>query len=158
MYDDYYDVAVTTTAPASLPEQKLMLQKLLEERFGLVVHRNTYPSPVYFLVRGHEVKLTPVQEAPAPADFKLLSRSSGRLDAVISMGELADWLYPLLQLPVVDKTGLTGLFDIQIAPNLLGGAEQTILSIQNSLGLNLERHQGTAESLVIEQSTRPQAN
>jgi uncharacterized protein (TIGR03435 family) len=58
MYDDRYDVAVTTPAPTTSSEQKLMLQKLLEERFGLAVHRLSNPSPVYFLVRGSKVNLT----------------------------------------------------------------------------------------------------
>src|SRR5262249_22661818 len=52
MYDDCYNVALTTSAPTSLPDQKRLIQKLLEEKFGLVTHRISYPSPVYYLVRG----------------------------------------------------------------------------------------------------------
>jgi uncharacterized protein (TIGR03435 family) len=43
MYDDLYDVAVTTADPTGLPEQKLMLQKLLEERFAQGRHLTFAP-------------------------------------------------------------------------------------------------------------------
>ena len=74
----------------------------------------------------------------------------------MSMSDLADWLYSQLQLPVLDKTGITGLFEIQISgipPS--GGAEATIRAVQNSLGLILERHQGTAESLIVDRAEKP---
>jgi uncharacterized protein (TIGR03435 family) len=76
MYDDLYDVAVTTAAPAGLPEQKLMLQKLLEERFGFVVHRISNESPVYFLVPGAKVNLTATKEGDASGmpEFRTTSR------------------------------------------------------------------------------------
>jgi uncharacterized protein (TIGR03435 family) len=170
MYDDLYDVAVTTEAPASLPEQKLMLQKLLEERFGLVVHRVSNESPVYFLVPGAKVYLTETKEGDATGlpDFHRadpgLEFSSGLPGGTsvgnhVSMGDLAAWLYPQLQLPVLDKTGITGLFDIEIRGlPIRGGAEGTIRAVRSSLGLDLELHPGTAESLIIDQVKKPEQN
>ena len=148
MYDSLYDVAVTTAADTSLPEQRRMLQKLLEERFSLAVHRISYASPVYYLVAGPNVHLTPAQETDA--------EGLPGLGRHMSMSDLADWLYSQLQLPVLDKTGITGLFEIQISgipPR--GGAEATIRAVQNSLGLILERHQGTAESLIVDRAEKP---
>jgi uncharacterized protein (TIGR03435 family) len=74
------------------------------------------------------------------------------------MSDLADWLYPRLQLPVFDKTGITGYFDFEIPELLRGGAEGTIRTVQNALGLNLEVHRGTAETLIIDHSEKPKFN
>jgi uncharacterized protein (TIGR03435 family) len=75
------------------------------------------------------------------------------------MTDLAAWLYPQLQLPVLDKTGITGLFDIEI-PGLpiKGGADGTIRAVRNALGLDLELHRGTAETLIIDHVEKPKEN
>lgn len=167
MYDDRYDVAVTTAAPATLPEQKLMLQKLLEERFGLAVHRVSYPSPVYSLVRGAKVNFTETTEADAVdlPEFRISQPGSsppwGGVWAArhVSMSDLAAWLYPQLGLPVLDKTGITGLFDIEIpGMPIRGGAEGIIPAVRNALGLDLELQHGTAESLIIDRVEKPGQN
>lgn len=162
MYDDRYNVAVTTADPAGLPDQKLMLQKLLEERFGLMVHKTSYPSPVYFLVPGAKVNLTKTAESDAVdiPEFQNEPLQPGVLRPSIyathmSMSDLAAWLYPELQLPVLDKTGITGFFDIELRIPVRAGAEGTIRAVQNDLGLNLEIHAGTAESLIIDRAEKP---
>lgn len=161
MYDDPYNVAVTTAAPVGLPEQKSMLQTLLETRFGLVVHRISYPSPVYFLVAGAKVNLTATGEGDAedPREFRRMLPGGVILGRHVSMADLAAWLYPRLQLPVLDKTGIAGLFDIEI-PGLpiKGGAEGTIRAVRDALGLDLELHRGTAESLIIDHAEEPKGN
>ena len=159
MYDDRYDVAVTTADPSSLPEQKLLLQKLLGERFGLVVHRVSNPSPVYFLVPGSKVNLTPTEE-PDAVDIPEF-RGFGTVVAAThaSMSDLAAWLYLRVGLPVIDKTGITGLFDIEIpGAALTAGAEKTIPAVRNALGLVLELQHGTAESLIIDRVEKPRQN
>jgi uncharacterized protein (TIGR03435 family) len=164
MYDNRYDVAVTTTATATLAEQKVLLQNLLEQRFGLVVHRISYPSTVYYLVAGPKVNLTRSAEQDDAEPTELLGaslRPSGlvRTATHVSMSDLAASLYTNLQLPVLDKTGITGYFDIQITGTpLRGGAEGTIKAVQNSLGLDLEVHRGTAESLIIDRAEEPRRN
>ena len=75
------------------------------------------------------------------------------------MSDLAAWLYVQLELPVLDKTGITGLFDIEIPgvpPN--GGAEGTIQAVRNALGLEFEVHRGTAESLIVDRVEKPGRN
>jgi uncharacterized protein (TIGR03435 family) len=161
MYDDPYDVAVTTAAPAGLPEQKLMLQTLLETRFGLVVHRISYPSPVYFLVPGAKVNLAETKEGDAEdlPEFRTFPPDPVIVGRHVSMTDLAAWLYPRLQLPVLDKTGIAGLFDIEI-PGLPinGAAEGTIRAVRDALGLDLELHSGTAESLIVDHAEEPKGN
>jgi uncharacterized protein (TIGR03435 family) len=174
MYDDVYNVTVTTAAPAGLPEQKLMLQRLLEERFGLVVHRVSNESPVYYLVSGAKVKLTETKEADAvdipqfcigslgpPLQSGAPGVQFGNVCSArhVSMSDLAAWLYLQVRLPVFDKTGIAGLFDIEI-PGLpiRGGAEGTIRAVRNALGLDLESHRGTAESLIVDHVEKPGRN
>jgi uncharacterized protein (TIGR03435 family) len=174
MYDDVYDVAVTTAAPANLPEQKLLLQKLLEERFGLAVHRVSNESPVYFLVPlGAKVYFTETKEAEAVDIFRFCisqprpllqtgdPRPIGNVCTArhVSMGDLADWLYSQVRLPVIDKTGLMGFYDLEITGlPMRGGAEGTIRAVRDALGLNLESHRGMAESLIIDHAERPSGN
>jgi uncharacterized protein (TIGR03435 family) len=167
MYDHRYNVAVTTTAPVDLPEQKLMLQKLLEDRFGLVIRRLSYESWVYYLVPGPKVTLTAAQEGDTAADTPKFSskpkpdhQPGGIVVAThVSMSDLADWLYPRLKLPVVDKTGITGFFDFDIPGLALrSSADGTIQSVENALGLNFEVHRGTAETLIIDHSEKPSFN
>ncbi len=75
------------------------------------------------------------------------------------MSDLADWLYLQVGLPVIDKTGLTGYFDLEISGlPIRGGAEGTIRAVRNALGLNLEPHRGTAKSLIIDRAERPGGN
>jgi uncharacterized protein (TIGR03435 family) len=153
-----------------LPEQKLMLQKLLEERFGLVVHRISTASLVYFLVPGAKVNLTETKEGDAvdilefrrepfqPGTFR--PGTSGVAYARhVSMSDLAAWLYSQVGLPVFDKTGIAGWFDIEI-PRLpvRGGADGTIQAVRDALGLDLELHRGTAESLIIDHVEEPIKN
>lgn len=163
MYDDYFDVSVTTAAPTSLPEQKLLLQKLLEQRFGLVAHLITYPSPVYFLVPGPKAHLTEAKESAAAGlpQFRSIVQGPGaQLTSAgpISMSDFAAWLSLRVGLPVLDKTGFTGLFDIDLPLPLKGGAEGTIEPVRNALGLNLELHQGTAQSLIVDRAEPPGQN
>src|SRR6185312_196173 len=105
MYDDLYNVAVTTASPATLPEQQVMLQKLLEDRVGLVAHPISNPSSVYLLVPGPNVNLTPAREGDAPDSSGFqegaqpLQSASGSflpgrrwMGRHVSMSDLAAWL------------------------------------------------------------------
>ena len=74
------------------------------------------------------------------------------------MSDLAAWLYLQVGLPVLDKTGLTGLFDIEMPMLLRGGAERTIQAVQDALGLELQVQRGTAESLIIDHVEKPSQN
>jgi uncharacterized protein (TIGR03435 family) len=86
---DRFDVAAKVD-PDSTPEtQKLMLQSLLAERFGLVVRKETQPVPAYALVAGKKPLLKPAdgegaagckpQAAGGPNElgFKLSTMNNG---------------------------------------------------------------------------------
>src|SRR5579862_4372096 len=116
--DSRYDVAVTTAVPTSLPEQRRLLQTLLEERFSLVTRRISYRIPAYFLAQGPKVNLIPsqasVQDPDAAGVTQAACRATPRTSytciARMSMSDLAQRLSVDMQVAVLDKTGISGSF------------------------------------------------
>jgi len=142
--DQVFDIEAKV--PVGTPKEELnaMLQSLLEERFGLKVHRATQTEQGFALVVGKNgPKLIPAEPPPVPAQGlteeeqraqnmqKLQSglaatteRMQEKLAAVgafntqswrsITMEELAVQLMRLAEAPVVDETGLTGKYKVTI--------------------------------------------
>jgi uncharacterized protein (TIGR03435 family) len=72
------------------------------------------------------------------------------------------FLESLVKRPVIDRTGLTGPFDLDLEYNRTGSADSPKPSIftalQEQLGLKLESAQGPVETLVIEHADHPTPN
>jgi uncharacterized protein (TIGR03435 family) len=199
---DFYDVeakmepsvadALKTLGPDQLRmAQHQMLQALLADRFALKVRSGTKDGPVYFLVVGKNgSKLT---DAKSDAAHQLEGPDGGGITGVIVLERrtadgtkvkatsvnipyLARYFSQLLRRPVLDKTGLTGVYDFTLdfvpdaglAPvsstaddNTLpadpGGAS-IFTAIQQQLGLKLEPGRGQVETLVIDHVERPSGN
>jgi uncharacterized protein (TIGR03435 family) len=133
---DRYDVIATTGAAtaegkAGLEQRKLMLRSLLEDRFQLMVHRESKELPVYELVAAKGgIKLRPSKVgscvAPGPNLPPLapgqkpnfcggLTMSPRSLDGTaITMEQVTTSLSQTLQRTVIDKTGFTSTFDVHI--------------------------------------------
>jgi uncharacterized protein (TIGR03435 family) len=95
--------------------------------------------------------------------------ASGRLQASgTTMANLANYLSSMLSRTVVDKTGITGEFDLQLAftPGLqpadgVGAADlgpDFFTALQEQLGLKLESAKGPVEILVVDRVERPSEN
>jgi len=168
------------------------LQTLLRDRFNLTIHRETKELPVYELtVAKGGPKLRPpncVQREPgdfaiAPGKYCGLIggfMAGGRLQASgTTIANLANFLSSMLSRTVVDKTGITGEFDLQLtftpdrssvpSPNVpeprpADGAAAADLgpdiftAMQEQLGLKLESAKGPVEIRVIEHVERPSEN
>jgi uncharacterized protein (TIGR03435 family) len=200
-----YDINARGEGSAS-PEmmQGPMLQALLEDRFKLKIHRESKEISVYELtVAKGGSKLQPFKEgsctpndslvnpfppplAPGQPPYCRRSRRRNGSNWTLDMQATSlDVFCKLLQLDllIVDKTGITGLFDFHfeyalddaIAPASLpaagdlGGAPGATASdpasapsifavFQRQLGLKLERGKGPGESIVIDHVERPSAN
>jgi uncharacterized protein (TIGR03435 family) len=158
---DRYDIVAKTSSPAADDQLRLMLQTLLADRFKLALHREKKELPVYWLVAG---KGGPKILAAAGEGNSTMRPAGGGLEfRNFSMPELADRLSARpfsVDRPVLDKTGLSGLFDftIKLADNAAelkhtlegmerGGSDFALFLEQ--LGLKLQAQKGPAEILVI---------
>lgn len=186
--DDRYDVDAKVDEadladwqdPAKQPAMlRSMLQAMLEDRLKLVVHRGTMEAPVYLLVvgkRGPKFKETNPDEVhpgtrPMPGGGRLSREDEDDQMTLhyfgITMAQLARWVLGTGR-PVVDKTGLTGRYDVTIRrPALQAGTQQNVsaldpgpsaASIAEQLGLRLEPAKGQVETLVIDHVELPSAN
>jgi uncharacterized protein (TIGR03435 family) len=191
-----YDINAKTATGATFEQMKPMIQALLEDRFHLALHPENRELPVYELTTAKGgVKLQASQAGscvtrdsafglPAtgqkPPDFCGNMTMSPRSIAGngISMQQIATALSNALRRTVVDKTGLTGVFDVHVewtadqsTPGLLapglapvaneppadaGGSLFTV--IQEQLGLRLQSGKAPVEVLVIDHAERPGAN
>lgn len=160
---------------------RLMMQSLLEDRFQLKVHRKTRVSTVFSLVvakGGLKLKRSADQASPDASDPAPLpdgqpSRGSvmvapGMIVAnATPMSVLAKVLTPEMERPILDRTDLTGRFDIRLRwmPDVhpAGGADSSDLptvftALREQLGLELKSDRGPVEFLVIDSAARPSPN
>jgi uncharacterized protein (TIGR03435 family) len=132
--------------PDELPR---MLRSLLVDRFQLKAHQETRELAVYELLADRGGSKLRVSEDQTPADPPPVTGErlpanatiprgafgfgSGSVDSrAVPLSRLTDFLRSRLGRPVVDKTGLTGLFDIRLqwAP----GSEQVSMRYSPKFG------------------------
>ena len=115
MPDSFFDIFAKAAAPVREAELRNMLQALLADRFKLASHRETREIPALTLLvssKGH--KLTPADK-PGEPSFKTGKLSLTGTGATLS--ELTLFLSRELREPVIDQTGLTGLFNYTLDIN-----------------------------------------
>lgn len=147
------------------------LRSLLAERFGLVVHHEIGEQPVYLLtIAKNGPKLVPVS-APTGPPRKEEGRGHSQGFAVpIEM--IVVTLSNATNLPVIDKTGLTGRFDYTLnwdptstslsanpdAPPPDTSKPTIFTAVQEQLGLRLEAGKAPADVVVLDHVDHPSAN
>ena len=183
---DRYDVEATADGnPSQALMRGPMLRALLADRFQLRFHHDTKEGAVYVMtVAKGGVKMpamaegscTPVdmKSPPAPGSPPVnlcgheTRKKSGQVMTVnvhgISAADLADGLFVELSgRTVIDKTGLRGLFDLQLEftpdQNLEDGTGLSIFTaMQEQLGLKLESGKGPVKVFVVDRVERPSGN
>jgi uncharacterized protein (TIGR03435 family) len=144
-----------------------MLQGLLAERFKLVLRRETRMLPAFVLeVARNGPKLERAQDGESWTSTS--NNKSGLLiDARnTGMDAFAQILARKMELPVVNHTGLEGIFNFKLqwtpesAKPVDGGPEGAPIytAIQEQLGLRLRSQKAPVEILVIDHVERPTAN
>jgi uncharacterized protein (TIGR03435 family) len=160
---------------------RLMLQTLLADRFQLTVHREIREVPVYEMVvvkngpklqkasGERECEGIPVG-SPACAGRFTGGMRSGLIAQAVDLSELAQFLSALADRPILDKTGITGLFDIKSTPfkpgpgsRIEGDADPETLPtiftmLPEQLGLRLVPSKAPVEVIVIDHVERPSEN
>jgi len=150
------------SSPAQAPQ---MMQAMLADRFRLATHRETRTMPVYALtVAKSGLKLHEGDGVRGmSAGPRLIRYGAGTMD------ELAGQLSSYLGRHVINRTGLTGRYaiDLSFAPVDLtasaGDAAQDLgpsifQALQEQAGLKLESTKGPVEVLVIDHAEKPEPN
>jgi uncharacterized protein (TIGR03435 family) len=143
-----------------------MLQSLIEERFQLKFHRETRQLGVYELtvVRGGpKLKLSADQTKTRVSETRL-----GRGFVEVPGQPIRNFAYFLgrqLDRPLIDKTGLEGLYDVTlqwtpepVEANPTSKFPTLFTALQEQLGLRLESARGPVEMFVIDSVQRPSEN
>jgi len=164
-----YDVRARTGQAVPLATLRLMLQNLLADRFKLVVHRGQMRTPVYELVVARDGPKLPANKAdtlpPAYQKESLPRIEDGNfVFRNVSINDFAAELTELrgIGLPVIDRTGIAGVYDITLksaATAVLESDGSSLLTlIREQLGLKLVSAKDPIEVLVVDHAEKPSAN
>jgi uncharacterized protein (TIGR03435 family) len=184
-----YDIDAKVTPSADAPPPKLtkaqrkqMIQSLLADRFKLIVHDETKDAPIYELQIAKSGSKLPestpndgfakgiigIDGNPVPIG-SLMPLGLGRLfGQAVTIASLIEHLSHELERPVLDKTGLTGKYDLSLewtpdsmtASDSPSGASGPSLftAVQEQLGLKLISTHGPVKTLVIDHVEPPSPN
>jgi uncharacterized protein (TIGR03435 family) len=187
--DARYEVAAKVGGPDVAAYQKLskeqrdlMVQAVLVERFKLKAHIETKELPVYELVVA---KGGPRLQAAKPDDAYPnaikgpdgvahaggITMRPGQIQGqAMAVSALVDVLSRELSRTIVDKTGLTGRYDVKLkytpdngsAPMLNGepdtSAPSIFTALEEQLGLKLNSAKGPVDTLVVDHIEAPSEN
>jgi uncharacterized protein (TIGR03435 family) len=113
---------VTATHPPNTPREQVqaMLQTLLEDRFKMTVHKEKKVLPAYALTvakGGHKIQAQPQETGDdgRPQNRGMMRIGRGHIESnQIPMSQVVDMLSNILARPVVDTTGIKGVFDFKL--------------------------------------------
>jgi uncharacterized protein (TIGR03435 family) len=172
-----YDVAAKVPAGAPRNQVPAMLRELLAARFRLVTRRETRQEDVFILGVGKEgPKLTKSQTDFGP-ELSLSSNlvvdrlepsAQGLAMPATTVAMFANTLATLCGRPVLDETGIEGVFDINLhapasairesaGPPADGQASEptnTLAAAIKELGLTWSTRKAPIEHLVVESATK----
>jgi uncharacterized protein (TIGR03435 family) len=144
----------------------LMLQAMLEDRFRLVVHRETRTLSVYLLEvakNGPKLKESTATTGGMSAGPRMIKYTHA------TMRELVDQLSSYFGRQVLDRTKLKGQYEVNLRfapvdanPSVEAAQAETLPSIfsalEEQLGLRLRSGKGPVEVLVIDRAEKPSEN
>ncbi|HUI82226.1 MAG TPA: TIGR03435 family protein [Bryobacteraceae bacterium] len=163
---DRFNITGRADQPVNDKGLMAMLETSLAERFHLVLHRESRRVETMVLqIATKGARLQPAGEARP--SWKNIH---DHIDATkITMGEFAEILSRDLTLPVVDRTGLTGAFNLRLRwnPDPADALErdeaagvlrlEMSTAIERQLGLVLKSQKMPAGVLVIDHAEKPSA-
>jgi uncharacterized protein (TIGR03435 family) len=157
--EERYEIVGRAAGPASEADLRLMLQALLVERVALKTHRETRDLQVYVLIPGKGAPK--VKEPSTDGDAGLSGGATGVLFHKQPISRLTFMLSRRMDRPVLDMTGLTGVYDFTLdvsglanfsglPPSADDPAVSIFTAVQKDLGLKLEATKRPIEVLVID--------
>ena len=196
----HYDIVAKPEHKARRGDIQSMLQALLADRFQLSIRRETKELPIYAMVLARKdgrlgpqlveskegactqpdpTKLPPPPEPGKPPAFMCgqLMMNLRRLTATaIPVSDMIPMLSRTLGKTIVDKTGLTGKYDITLTwtpdesqalqlppdtpkpPPSDSTGPSIFTALQEQLGLKLESQKGPVELFIVERAEKPSEN
>ena len=174
MRSDLFEINARASTEAADSEKRLMVQSLLADRFTLAIRRDTQEMSYSALVLARsDGRLGPnFTDCPDP-NVKVPPPRPPRGGAlwVVTCGTMADLAQIAslnLRTPVVDKTGVTGRWHVEVAfidtrrpPSVAAPADidpnltEMRTAFQELLGLKLESARGPVDVLVVESVEQP---
>ena len=187
-----FDISARAAGPITADERRLMMQALLADRFKLVARREKREVTILALMLArNDGKLGPnlieskgcmqpgdaAAQAAAPAGAQICGPKTGGAGRFLLVGMQIPQFTSLLALSlgrtVVDKTGLTSRYDIDLSftperqlpagvdipgPAADPNGPSIYTAVREQLGLKLEQQKDQEEVLVIDHIERPSEN
>ena len=182
---DRYDVIATFSGPRSQEvsqsmkdQRRQLLQALLADNFKLVLHRETRDVPTYAMSIGKngpkfdEAKpgnqyldgFKASDGSPAGPHRMTIRKIAGHRALEVQalpVENLARLFSDYLDRPVVDRTGLTGEYDLKLVlpENFTKTtSSEAFAAIEEQLGLKIDPQMTPKEFLTIDRAEKPQFN
>lgn len=159
--DVHVDIVAKFPPDTKDSDHPAMLRTLLEDRFHLAVHRETKELPGYALVAAKGgFKLKPVD-----ADDDDTRHQGGRIQTLsakgTSMATLADLVSRYLNILVIDKTNVAGVYNFDLRWSTDDSPAETAdqppalpVVLQEALGLRLQAQKVPVEMIVVDHVER----
>lgn len=160
-------------------QRRAMVGGILKERFGLVVHQESKVQPVFVMTvlpDSSKLKQSPPLPPPVEGEPKkptggMWRMGPGTLSATrMKISNLAESLSYQVERTIVDKTGLTEQYDIELkwtpeeranatTDNGTGDAPPAIFeALKEQLGLKLTADKAPVPTVVVDTIVQPDAN
>jgi len=159
---DRYDIVARADGPAKWPAIRPLLRTLVDERFKLVVRRDSRPCAGYALVVVKKgLRIHPVEGSAGS-----INNQAGGVKATgVTTDRLAEWLARRIGAPVSNRTQVAGTFDftLQFTGNGKPDPSATELppifaALEEQLGLKLEPRKLAVEMIVVESAEKVAEN
>lgn len=153
---DRFELEAVTASPTDRNQMRRMLQNLVAERFKLVLHRETKDTPVYFLTVGK--KGAKLRERKDDDDVPDPSPGWRGIFIVSTMEQFIANIrnFGHLDRPVLDKTGLDGVYYFVLDPQALNDDVKS--AVEDTFGLKFEPRNAPAEVFTIDHVEKPSPN
>ncbi len=163
--DAKFPAGVPMVGPKGDEAFRAMMQDMLTNRFGLVVHNSQKTLSVYGLVVAKSgLKISEVKEGSSSSN----SRNNLYFGTGVTMSRFAQFLSRVADLPVVDMTGLKGFYTFTLDwtpdPSALVPGENPAWealreAMESKLGLRCENRKTPIEIVVVDHAKKaPTAN
>lgn len=166
--DDLFDIQAKVIEPdgGEVPGDRTVrdcnragVQDLLVNRFHLRYHWEQKEQPVYILLLDKEARL-PKRSTSGGTNGVL---GHGRIQMTgVTMDDLAKFLSSDVQRTVLNRTGVSGRFDIELkwSPDLTEDESRPSLftALKEQLGLRVEAQKAPGKVLVVDQLEEPSQN